>query len=105
MYSLFEAAFNYTDFHTFDELGTLARIRTRDWRFADRHSFPLMVEVVRSPGTGERAIVVSAGVDSPLAGTGVRLGELFFEALQQLVTDPRAAYPTGDPVSTRTGPR
>ena len=103
--SLFEAAFNYTDFHTFDELGTLARIRTRDWRFADRHSFPLMVEVVRSPGTGERAIVVSAGVDSPLAGTGVRLGELFFEALQQLVTDPRAAYPTGDPVSTRTGPR
>ncbi|MEU4114225.1 amino acid adenylation domain-containing protein [Kitasatospora sp. NPDC028055] len=90
---LFEVAFNYTDFHAFDDLDALARIRTGDWWFSDRHSFPLMLELTRSPHTGERALSVTVGVDSPLAGTGARLGELVLEALRQIAADPHAEYP------------
>jgi amino acid adenylation domain-containing protein len=87
---LFHVAFNYTDFHTFDDLDALRAIRPRDWWFSDRHSFPLMVEITRTPHTGRRALAVTLGADSPYAGTGARLGRLVLQALHAIAADPYA---------------
>jgi amino acid adenylation domain-containing protein len=89
-HSLFEVAFNYTDFHAFDALDSLTRVRTADWWFADRHSFPLMLEVSRSPRSGRRVLEVTVGVGSGLAGSGVRFGELTLQALRHLAASPHA---------------
>ncbi|MGW2919702.1 amino acid adenylation domain-containing protein [Streptomyces angustmyceticus] len=88
--TLFNVAFNYTDFHTFDDLAALRTIRPRDWWFSDRHSFPLMVEITRTPHTGRRALAVTLGADSPYAGTGNRLGRLVLQALHAIAADPHA---------------
>lgn len=85
---LFEAAFNYTDFHAFESLAQAALVRTGEWRFADRHSLPLLAEVERSPLTRQRAVKVSVGVGSKLAGTGRRLGEHITRALAEIAADP-----------------
>lgn len=97
----FEVAFNYTDFHTFTDLDALARVRTRDWWSADRHSFPLLAEVVTDPGTGRRWVVVSAGADSPLASTGAEVGDLLRRALEGIAADPKAAYPVTARLASR----
>ncbi|WP_436740238.1 condensation domain-containing protein [Streptomyces sp. BBFR102] len=88
--TLFNVAFNYTDFHTFDDLAALRTVRPRDWWFSDRHSFPLMVEITRTPHTGRRALAVTLCADSPYAGTGARLGRLVLQALQAIAADPYA---------------
>ncbi|MFB6590536.1 amino acid adenylation domain-containing protein [Streptomyces diastaticus] len=94
--ALFNVAFNYTDFHTFDDLAALRAIRPRDWWFSDRHSFPLMVEITRTPHTGRRALAVTLGADSPYAGAGARLGRLVLQALHAMAEDPYAPVPTPD---------
>ncbi|MEU0743238.1 amino acid adenylation domain-containing protein [Streptomyces sp. NPDC006134] len=100
-HSLFEVAFNYTDFHTFDGLGALKGVRPRDWWFSDRHSFPLMVEITRSPRDGRRALAVTVGADSPYAGTGARLGELVLRALRRIAAGPHS--PAADPAAPADG--
>ncbi|MGW3951336.1 amino acid adenylation domain-containing protein [Streptomyces sp. NPDC004752] len=92
--TLFNVAFNYTDFHTFDDLAALRTIRPHDWWFSDRHSFPLMVEITRTPHTGRRALAVTLGADSPYAGTGARLGRLILRALHAIAADPSATVST-----------
>ncbi|MFE7138437.1 amino acid adenylation domain-containing protein [Streptomyces sp. NPDC057644] len=94
--ALFNVAFNYTDFHTFDDLAALRTIRPRDWWFSDRHSFPLMVEITRTPHTGRRALAVTLGADSPYAGTGARLGRLVLQALHAMAADPYATVSASD---------
>ncbi|MGW2817185.1 amino acid adenylation domain-containing protein [Streptomyces sp. NPDC001415] len=87
---LFNVAFNYTDFHVFDELAELRAISPRDWWFSDQHSFPLMVEITRTPHTGRRALAVTLGAGSPYAATGARLGRLVLHALHAIAADPHA---------------
>ncbi|MGW7098708.1 amino acid adenylation domain-containing protein [Streptomyces sp. NPDC054838] len=88
---LFHVAFNYTDFHTFDDLDALRTVRTRDWWFSDRHSFPLMVEITRAAPGGRRAVAVTLGAESPYAATGARLGRLLVSALHRIAEDPYAS--------------
>jgi amino acid adenylation domain-containing protein len=90
---LFEAVFNFTDFHVFDELRELSRVQVADWWFADRHSFPLVLGVSRSPRSGERVMDVTTGSDIRLAGTAARLGEVAFQTLADIANDPYAQRP------------
>ncbi len=87
-YRLFEAVFNYTDFHVLSDLSQLAGIHCRDLSFYDMHTFPLLVEVIRSLDQRSRMIAVSAGVGSELAATGVRAGELIVQALRDIAGNP-----------------
>jgi aryl carrier-like protein len=90
---VFDVAFNFVDFHTFADLDGLVRIRALDWWTADRHSFPLMVEVARVPKSGRREVTVTASTESTLAGTGTRLGKLVMTALTAIAATPHDAYP------------
>lgn len=99
-HDLFKVTFNYTDFHAFDALDSLTWIRTGDWWFADRHSFPLMLEITRQPRSGRRVLAVTVGVDSPLTCSGTRLGELTLRALRSMATNPHAPSP---PVGGNSG--
>jgi amino acid adenylation domain-containing protein len=85
---LFEAVFNYTDFHVLNDLCQLADIHCRDLSFYDLHTFPLLVEVIRSLDQRSRKIAVSAGVGSELAATGARAGELIVHALRDIAGNP-----------------
>ncbi|MEH0822398.1 MULTISPECIES: amino acid adenylation domain-containing protein [unclassified Micromonospora] len=86
--SPFEVVFNYTDFHVLHDLDALKHVSTGDWWSADRHSFPLMVEVVREPDRAGPEIVVSAGLDSPHGPTGAALGGLVVQALERIAAEP-----------------
>jgi hypothetical protein len=90
---LFEAVLNYTDFHVFNDLSGLVNIHCRALSFYDLHTFPLLVEVIRSPDRRGRKIAVSAGIGSTLAGTGARAGELIVLALRGIAGNPEAHYP------------
>ena len=92
-HNLAEVAFNYTDFHTFAALDQLTRIRPESWWLSDRHSFPVMVEINRSPGTLQRVVAATVGTTSPLAGTGARLGVLVTDALNAIAAGPHAPLP------------
>ena len=93
---LVDVMFNYTDFHVFNELDQLGLVGTLGWWLSDLHSFPLMVEVSSSPRSGIRAVEVTAGVGSPMAGTGRMLGELALKALHDIAGDMHAKYPFQD---------
>uniref|UniRef100_A0AAU2VDB7 Condensation domain-containing protein n=1 Tax=Streptomyces sp. NBC_00003 TaxID=2903608 RepID=A0AAU2VDB7_9ACTN len=99
---LFNVAFNYTDFHVFDELAALRAISPRDWWFSDQHSFPLMVEITRTPHTGRRALAVTLGAGSPYAATGARL---MLHALHAVAADPHATVSPTDSPTEVTEPR
>ncbi|MEU3916694.1 amino acid adenylation domain-containing protein [Streptomyces sp. NPDC029004] len=99
--TLFNVAFNYTDFHTFDDLAALRTIHPRDWWFSDRHSFPLMVEITRTPHTGRRALAVTLGADSPYVATGARLGRLVLRALHAIAADPHATVSSTEETEPR----
>ncbi|MFJ1767385.1 amino acid adenylation domain-containing protein [Amycolatopsis sp. NPDC088138] len=102
--TLFDVVFNYTDFHVFDDLGRLEKVQPLEWWFSDRHSFPLMVEVTRSPRSGSRTVKVTASVGSPAAGLGPRLGELVLHALRQIAAAPQATAPAaGSSVAEPSG--
>jgi amino acid adenylation domain-containing protein len=88
------AVFNYTDFHVFDELDRLARIRPVDWWDADRHSFRLMTEISSSRNSGRRMLKVTTGADRSMAGTGSRLGELALQAMHRIAENPHQVLPS-----------
>ncbi|MEV6766768.1 condensation domain-containing protein [Streptomyces sp. NPDC051105] len=51
----FDVAFNFTEFHTYEELGALRELSTAGWWSYDRNSFPVNVEFMVNPrhsGTG-----------------------------------------------------
>jgi hypothetical protein len=89
--AVFEVAFNHTDFHVLAGLDALREVRVLDWWFSDQHSFPLMVEVNRVPGSGRRLLEVTASADSRLADSATRLGALLRQALERLAADPSAS--------------
>jgi amino acid adenylation domain-containing protein len=84
----FETVFNYTDFHLFADLDGMTEVRPLDWWLSDRHSFPLLTEITRSPQAGTRVVKASTSAESPFAGTAVRLGELVLRSLEEIAADP-----------------
>lgn len=88
--ALFDVVFNYTDFHVLNEVGRLSKTEPLHWWFSDRHSFPLLVEITRSPRDGSRMVKVSAGAGSDLTGLESELGNHVLRALEAIAADPRA---------------
>lgn len=87
----FDVAFNFTNFHAYEDVATLRAVRVRSWWTYDKNSLPVMVDFM---------------VDSPHSGTGVsvafdprmvdrararRLADLFRDSL-----DAAAGGPEGE---------
>lgn len=89
----FETMFNFTDLHAFDAIGALPGIEADGWRFADRTNFPVVLEVNRRPLQDEVFdLQVRVDPEATAATTGLRLTELFLNALARLTADHTAAY-------------
>ncbi|MFD4631066.1 condensation domain-containing protein [Streptomyces sp. NPDC058284] len=83
----FEAMFNYTDFHVFDQVDTLRGISADRWSFADRTNFPVLVEVNRLPQRMSYEVNIRVDHAEASATLAPRIGESMVRALEAIVRE------------------
>lgn len=74
-------AFNYTDFHVYDDLAALG-IRLRDIRYREETDFELLVTVNEDPFGDAAAVTLGYRTSVLSAGQARRYGELFVELVR-----------------------